>query len=281
MNSETPQEMTKPILVTFPGKLGDLVYTLPAVMSLKDHFGRPIHFMTSPYCRAAQKLLKAQPYLDECFIEENYVLDHVRYGCQPYQMSEPEGYAEIFHLGFRMAVLGKFVLKRHLTETFYYTLEQVYGLNLIKRRENQYLFLEDENREDFAVFQGYGETLMDLTDTDAHQQLRGIWRDLFSALDLEIKIVTGPKEKDFYADFGCEIICPQDLFDTARLIKKARCFIGVQSVAAAIADGLKSPRLILNVFQNALPLGDNGMSFMPGADVRQVANEFRRMLNRI
>ena len=281
MNSETQEKIIEPVLVTFPGKLGDLIYTLPAVMSLKDHFDRPVHFITSPYCRTAQRLLKVQPYLDDCLVDETYVLDHARYGCQPFQMSEPKGYSKIFHLGFRMALLGKTVLKRPLTETFYYTLEQVYGLHLSKNVENRYLFLEQEARKDFAVFQGYGQTLMDLTDAKTHQRLYDMWQDLFSILDLEIKIVTGPEEKDFYAGLGWDVVCPHDLFETARLIKKAKCFIGVQSVAAAIADGLKCPRLILNVFQNALPRGDNGMFFLPEADVRQVADEFRLMLSRI
>ncbi|MBU2550970.1 MAG: hypothetical protein KKB20_21345, partial [Proteobacteria bacterium] len=223
------------VLVTLPGKLGDLIYALPAVIQIGRHFGGPVSLQTSELCRPALGLLTVQPYLHQCFVDPDYVLEHVRYGCQPWRMSEPPGYDAILHLGFRRELLGASIMTRPLRETYFLVLEHEYGLSLPGPAQVPYLFLEEEPMEDIVVFQGYGETLMDHLGPEERQRLLAFWHRLFEGLGLDVRIVTGPRERSFYDGWGYPVVCPDDLLETARLIARARCFLGVQSAAAAVA----------------------------------------------
>jgi len=253
--------LPKRILATFPGKLGDLIYTLPAVIQLKRHFDCEVSFQTSSYCRSGQTLLQAQPCLEECFIDEGYELEHTRYGCQPWLMAEPSEFTQVFHLGFRPKLLGRSVLTTHLIETFFVIIERGYGLSLKRNMTEPYLFADETSQEDYVVFNGFGETLMDLMDPGSISRLTGLWLNLFARLDREVIIVSGKQEMDFHKRFGLKVVCPGCLLETAGLISRAKCFIGVQSVCAALADGLKTPRLVFNWFQNAYPTGPNALAF--------------------
>ncbi len=259
------------LLVTFPGKLGDLLYTLPAVMQLGRHFNAPVSLQTSDYCRAAVPLLRIQPCLEDCFIDPEYRLEHLRYGCQPWRMTEPDGTGPVFHLGFRQEILGRSVLDRHLIESFFIILEKAYGLDMPRNLDEQCLFLPEEPRRDFIVFNTWGDTLMDLMPDAARQKLLEFWAALFRCLDREVVAVAGPRDAAFHRRLGMPVIEPPDLLETARLISSSACFIGVQSAAAAVANGLKTPRLIFNWFRNACPTGANALGFSLDDDPRQTA----------
>jgi ADP-heptose:LPS heptosyltransferase len=260
------------ILVTFPGKLGDLIYTLPAVMALARSNNSPITYLTSPYCQAAQNLVESQSYIQDCLIDHEYQLEHVKYGCQPYTMSEPAGFDRIYHLGFRPEVTGNKILRQPLIATFFQILEKIYSLALPAYDGAPYLAVDGAQTENVVLFQGHGHTLMDLMDEDSKNRLLSFWRRLFQKMDYNILAVSGPNEKEFYEPFGLPLHCPQDMLETARMIKKARLFIGVQSAAAALADGLKTPRLVFSWFNNALPTGANGLTFSLDADPAEVAH---------
>ena len=264
------------ILVTFPGKLGDLLYTLPAVIELRRCLGGRITYQTSSFCEAAVELLRYQPYLEDCLVDEGYVPEHYRYGCQPYIMAEPPGFETIMHLGFRRDMLGSSVLTQHLIKTFFIILQRVYRLPLTPRLDDPYIWLEKEDSGEFIVFQGYGETLMDHLDQPARLVLNDFWQEIFRRLNREVLIVSGEKERGFYRDFPYPVIVPSGLLETAILINRARCFVGVQSVAAAIANGLKVPRLVFNWFQNAYPTGAGGMSFTLTQKPAETAEALKR-----
>ena len=263
-------------LVTFPGKLGDLIYTLPAVMSLARQKNRPVTYLTSPYCRAAQPLLKIQPYIDACLVDHEYRLEHLEYGCQPFTMSEPAGFDRIYHLGFRPEITGNRILKQPLIATFYHILKIVYDVTLPAYDGGPYLTVDTDKHDNVILFQGHGHTLMDLMDSDSRERLFRFWQDLFRMLDYKVLAVSGPKETGFYERFGLPVHCPADMLETAQMIKAARLFIGVQSAAAALADGLKTPRLIFSWFGNAMPTGPHGLSFSLDADPAEVAEALKQ-----
>ena len=258
-------------LVTFPGKLGDLIYTLPAVMTLARSQNCLVTYQTSPYCRIAQSLVATQPYIDDCLIDEEYRLEHQKYGCQPYTMGEPAGFDRIYHLGFRPEVTGDRILRQPLISTYFQILEQVYGLTLPPYDGSPYLSVDSRETKNVIVFQGHGHTLMDLMDEKSRERLFRFWQTLFEMLDYKVVVVSGPDETAFYDRFDMPVHCPADMIETALLIKEARLFVGVQSAAAALADGLKTPRLIFSWFGNAMPTGPHGLSFSLDADPAEVA----------
>lgn len=258
-------------MVTFPGKLGDLIYTLPAVMALAQHSNSPITYLTSTYCRAVQSLVESQPYIDACLIDDEYQLEHLEYGCQPYTMSEPAGFDRVYHLGFRPEITGNRILRQPLIATFFQILKDVYDVTLPAYDGAPYLTVDSAEAEGVILFQGHGHTLMDLMDSDSRERLFRFWQQLFQMLDCKVLAVSGPNETGFYDRFDLPVHCPADMLETARMIKKARLFVGVQSAVAALTDGLKAPRLIFSWFGNAMPTGPHGLTFSLDADPAEVA----------
>ena len=263
-------------LVTFPGKLGDLIYTLPAVMSLARQNNSPITYLTSTYCQAAQPLLEKQSYIDTCLIDYDYRLEHTHYGCQPYTMSEPAGFDQVYHLGFRSDLTGSHILRQPLIATFFQILKAVYDVTLPAYDGAPYLAVDGAEPDDVILFQGHGHTLMDLMDNDSRERLFRFWQELFRTMDYKVLAVSGPGETGFYDRFDLPVHCPADMLETARMIKSARLFIGVQSAAAALADGLKTPRLIFSWFGNAMPTGPHGLTFSLDADPAEVADAIKQ-----
>lgn len=261
------------ILVTFPGKMGDLIYSLPAIISLREHFGCSIDYQTSEYCRPAISLIKSQPCIEDCFIDPDYVLENFYYGCQPPLMSEPPGYDRVFHLGFRKEIFGGDIHKSPLLITPYITLEKEYGIKLEKKIGGKYLFLDEADKGNYTVLVGFGESMRVQFRRWQRPWYRRFWRKIARNIEGELIILARQEEENFYRRFGGEIFCPRDLLETANVINNARCYIGIQSVSAAIADGLKSPRLVLDYFDNAPTAGKNSDVFNLGDDTDAILNK--------
>ncbi|MFH1139805.1 MAG: hypothetical protein V1816_27320 [Pseudomonadota bacterium] len=262
------------ILFTFPGKLGDLVYSLPAVRAAAAYFRRRVFFQTSEFCRPALPLLSSLPFIAGAFLDPDYRLEHARFGVQPYLMSEPPGFSTVFHLGFRPGLLEKSIFSRPLIDSFFFVLKEVYGLELSWGRE-PYLHLAGPAQGEDIVFQGHGETLRDLMDVASKKRLAEFWPELFRLTGRRVTAVCAPGERDVYRALGMPAVCPANLLQTARLIRKAKVFVGVQSAAAAVADGLAAPRLILAWFGNALPVTANGLTFTLEDDPERAARDLK------
>lgn len=274
------------ILVTAPGKLGDLIYSLPAVKALAAHYKRPVTFQTSEYCASLAPLLNEQTCIKSVIIDPAYKLEHTRFGCQPWRMSEPTGFGRIFHLGFRRELLDNDLFSRRLTESFFVILKKAYNLDLSKlsNDESPYLELPEYHytsipSEPYISFQAYGRTLFDLMDEKSKSRLFAFFMEIFELLNMEIVALTVPEEDHYYSSAPVRTIHPEDLLETAVIIQRSKLFIGVQSIGAAIADGLKSPRLIFNWFRNATPSGPGGLSFFLDADPHEVARAIKIYYN--
>ena len=123
--------MAKPskILLTCPGKLGDLLYSLPLALGIKRHYRAEITYQTSPLCRAAIPLLEKQPYLAGALEDEAYRLEAVGLGYQPWKMAQPTGFDLVFHLGLRPDFVREMVFKQFLGDTFIHNFRLGYGFS--------------------------------------------------------------------------------------------------------------------------------------------------------
>lgn len=249
------------VLCTCPGKLGDLIYCQPAIIALGEHLGRPVSLLTSSYCRSALPLLALQPHLDSVAEDQNYGLKDFSLGCQPWRMSEPAGFERVFHLGLRPRWAGPGIFRRHLSRTFLRMVKLAYGLELAWEAGRPYLELAPEPISDRLVFQGLGKSFVAMAGAGLLDHLRSVWADLLTGAGLGVVALAGPGEEEAYDWLDCTVATPPDLLAAARLIKGARAFVGVESVGAALADGLKTPRLVLDWFGNGLPTGPRGASF--------------------
>ncbi|MFH1137674.1 MAG: hypothetical protein V1816_16530 [Pseudomonadota bacterium] len=87
---------------------------------------------------------------------------------------------------------------------------------------------------------------------------KDLWKELLGGLGARVIMVGGRDDLNLCRQFFREIeglrpAQPADGLALARLIGGAAVFIGCQSVGAALAEGLKAPRLVDRVYGNALP----------------------------
>lgn len=87
------------VLVTFPGRAGDLLWALPAVRAVSEHFQTPVNLLIAGEFAGMVPLLHQQSYLRVVIAEAAWALtppqDWNPPG-QPYM-----GYDRVYHLGYR------------------------------------------------------------------------------------------------------------------------------------------------------------------------------------
>ena len=92
-------------LCTFPGKYGDLLWSLPTVRAISQIKGEPVDFAIMPQYKNILPLLQAQPYIDRAFVIEEWLILHSNHGDQPWlpqkNMEQACGYHQVWHLGYR------------------------------------------------------------------------------------------------------------------------------------------------------------------------------------
>lgn len=90
------------IACSFPGKIGDALYSLPTVRQISKIYNTKIDFYTSTYCRGLKNLIEYQPYINKCIVSENYQIKRYDMGIQPWLMPiNTTGYDKVFHLGYK------------------------------------------------------------------------------------------------------------------------------------------------------------------------------------
>lgn len=97
-----------PILVTFPGKFGDLIWALPTIRALSRRVGEPVDLLVSHDVQSIASLVQAQPYIRGVLSTPAWVDTD----CLPVERRMPPagavaklqevfGYSQVFHLGYR------------------------------------------------------------------------------------------------------------------------------------------------------------------------------------
>lgn len=267
-----------PILATCPGKLGDLIYCLPTARALAAHAGRPLHLATSALCAPAQGLLAAQPYVERAFIDQNWQLQEIGLGYQPWRMAEPPEYQAVYHLGLRPDWARGRVFGQHLMETFLQNACHAYGLELGLDLGARFLFLPPAPGEDFIALHAWGQSLALAGGAGLLPLALDYWGRLLDSVGLPVKGILGPGEEDIYAPLGIQSERPRDLLELAETIDSARLFLGVESAPNALAQGLSAPRLVLDYFGNALPQGPGGRSFRLDEPLEAVRARLHKLL---
>ncbi|MCB2186623.1 MAG: hypothetical protein KQJ78_09415 [Deltaproteobacteria bacterium] len=270
------------LLLTCPGKLGDLVYALPLVRLLaRELAGRPgdeVHLLTARRSAAALPLLRAQPYVSGAELDPAYQPRDESLGVQPWRMSEPPGFDQVLHLGLRPELVGaRDIFSRPLPLSFALNLRLAYGLDLRPDPAQAWLTVPAPEPGERVLFQGAGQTFNRLLDPALARHLAAFWPALFQALGRPVVGLGAPGEKAWYQGLGLALLTPPDLLAAARLIAGAPWFVGVESVGAALANGLDAPRLILDYFGNALPATARGLAFRADESPRDVAARARSL----
>ena len=90
-------------LATFSGKFGDILWSLPTVRAISEMLlgGEKLDMVVMPEFQSLVPLLKAQDYIADAGVRQDWHMLHDHYGYQPWQPPKAieEGYEKVWHLG--------------------------------------------------------------------------------------------------------------------------------------------------------------------------------------
>lgn len=91
------------VLCTFPGKFGDILWSLPTVRLVAEFMAQEqVDFGIMPAYWPLLPLLSTQKYIKKAFCIGDWVCEGSPFGDQPWHpQHEPAGYDRFFHLGLR------------------------------------------------------------------------------------------------------------------------------------------------------------------------------------
>jgi len=91
------------VLCTFPGKFGDILWSLATAQHISIACNQPVDFACMPQYLSLVGLLQEQPYIDKAFVINDWLCQHSNYGDQPWNppAQVAEGYEHCYHLGYR------------------------------------------------------------------------------------------------------------------------------------------------------------------------------------
>lgn len=92
-----------PATVTMPGRLGDLLLSMPVAREIAKLHGGVVRVATSRYCEPAAPLIERLDFVRQVVIDCDYKIEHHHFGTQPWLMPgyrDDETY-RTYHLGFR------------------------------------------------------------------------------------------------------------------------------------------------------------------------------------
>lgn len=79
-------------LATFPGKFGDILWSLATVKRLSEVTSTKMDFEIMPQYHSLLPLLQAQPYIDKASVVQDWTLMHSNYGDQPWNPPQHTGF---------------------------------------------------------------------------------------------------------------------------------------------------------------------------------------------
>lgn len=216
------------IAVTHPGKIGDCLYSLPAIRCLCMKYGEKADFWTSKYCSPLKRLMEYQSCIDEFHINEDYVMQHKEMGIQPWHLPVPneKDYEVIYHLGFR-AFPNKY--------------QADYICEIAGVPTNQKIYYDYPDvptlEQDYIVVAPKKENF---------------WIKPIEDLNKSIAVVQIGAKEEYVGKIGIDKT-GLDLLETTTWIAKAKAFMGGTSSQLVIAEGFQHiPRYVKPMWQNAV-----------------------------
>lgn len=89
------------VLCTFPGRAGDLLWALPTVRAVSEHFATPVDLCVAGEFAGMRGLLRQQPYLAQVWAEPHWGLTPPDEWNPPLDPDAAAFYDRVFRLGYR------------------------------------------------------------------------------------------------------------------------------------------------------------------------------------
>ena len=206
-----------------PGKLGDALYTLPTIKEICRLREAKCDFYTSPYCRPLLRLFEFQKEVNRVYFPDNYVIENMSIGVQPYYMPiDTSLYETVWQLGFRSVptcALPNFIAATAGIQNSA-NIQVSYEYPDIPTLDEPYIVLAARGRTTFEP----------------------VFKEVVEKCPIKVVQVGG---------FGDEIstngnsisITGLDMLETTTWIAKSVGFIGIMSAMLVIANGFDIPKV--------------------------------------
>jgi len=203
-------------LVTFSGRYGDILWSLPTVKMISELEGVPVDFCTMGIYKTLAPLIEKQHYIKNSGWADSWVLEHECYGSQPWQppIQVELDYEKAWHLGYRCHPHGIALID---------FVAQQQGMRLV----NPIPFLNGDDTE--VIGKNWDRTIMYSFNTQY-----GDMKEIF----LE-------RLKQLCPDFQFENAQELSWITAAYFIKRAFCFIGCRSSNNVIAHGVGQKNIFI------------------------------------
>jgi hypothetical protein len=205
------------IAVSFPGKIGDLLYSLCTVRKISENYTEFIDFYTSEYCRPLEKLIRYQPYIRDFIVPANYKIDNMMCGVQPWNMNIQGEYSQIFQLGY----------KKFPNKSLHQFIAEEAGIRDIPGILYYHPVYETLN-EPYIVIAPHLDV-----------RYKDLFRSFYERSPYKT-VVVGTKNE--YPDFGIDKT-GLDFIDTLAWLINAKGFIGM-SANYVLAEGFSYPKIL-------------------------------------
>lgn len=219
------------IAITHPGKIGDMLYTLPTIRALCNKHAALSDFYTSIVCQPVIEFLAMQSCIDNIIIPNNYVIEHDRLGVQPWKIpiENTLQYAATYHLGFREN--PKIPLPEYIAEIA--GLDRSIGKNIYYELSNDLHPLAKNLCNYYVV----APKVINKGKSNYHK----IFKDFITASPLPV-IEVGSKGEALDEGYN---LTGLPISEMARIIECSQGFIGLLSSPLVIANGYAIRKVVL------------------------------------
>lgn len=210
---------------THPGKMGDAMYSLPAMRYICNKLNTTCDFYTSEYCRPMKRLFEYQDFIDGFYVPDNYKIERMDMGIQPWYIPvDLSLYQCVWQLGFRQ------VPDRPLPDF----IAMVAGVQECAGMAVQYDCPDFETLDEpYITIAPRGKTTFE-----------PLYLDIIEKSPVKVVQVGGLGEA--VGDISHENTVDQaglDLLETCTWIKKSKGFVGMMSANLVLANGFDVPRV--------------------------------------
>jgi len=207
-----------------PGKMGDALYSLPAIKYITEQKNTTADFYTSEYCKPITRLLEYQPYVDNVYIPDNYEITGTAVGIQPYHMPIDGGlYDTVWQLGFKQVPscsLPEFIGRSA-------------GIGNSATLPIKYEYPDIETLdEDYIVLSARGNTIYNL-----------LFVNFVDTCPIKVVAIGGPGDYRFNPHPNLLNITGLDMLETTTWIAKSKGFVGLMSAMLVLANGFDIPKV--------------------------------------
>jgi len=218
--------MGKKLAFTHPGKMGDALYSLPAMRYITNYFNAQADFYTSQYCKPMKRLVEYQSFVDGFYMPDNYKVERMDMGVQPWYIPvDGSLYQVVFQLGFRQT--PNCPLPRFIATTA--------GVGQNEPLEIKY---------ECPLVPTLGEPYICLAPR-GHTTFEPLFLDIIEKSPVKVVQIGGAGDEVGQIGGNDKVmdLCGLDMLETCSWLQNSVGFVGLMSAMLVLANGFDIPRV--------------------------------------